>query len=201
MPRKQAEEVFLYTFYIALFDIDPVIWRRFSVPSNITFDEFHEVIQLVMGWENYHLYNFKYGPMEIGIPDEEENFVEPGGTFLDADEVHLSSIGLQPDDVMTYFYDFGDNWVHLLRLEFISAMDKGNSHAFHCESGARACPPEDVGGPYGYDLHVKALADPTDAEHEDALRWRGPYEADAFHLESVNELLKAQFDHGKGKKK
>jgi hypothetical protein len=202
MPRKRAEEVFLYTFYVALFDIQPVIWRRFSVPSNITFEQFHEVLQLVMGWDNYHLYSFKYGPVEIGVPDDEDDdIIGPGVTFLPAQGLSLQTLHFEADDVMTYTYDFGDNWVHLLRLEFISALEKGTTHAFRCEDGARACPPEDVGGTYGYALHLKTLADPTDPEYEETLNWRGPYDPNEFDLEFINEQLQAEFGGKAGKAK
>ena len=43
---------------ISLKEIEPEIWRRFLVSSEISFHQLHEIIQEVMGWENYHLYSF-----------------------------------------------------------------------------------------------------------------------------------------------
>ena len=37
---------------------DPTITRLFSVPSNSTFAEFHEVLQTAFGWASGHLYSF-----------------------------------------------------------------------------------------------------------------------------------------------
>lgn len=57
-------------------------WRRVIVPANFSLLELHVVIQLVFGWENYHLHHFmsmaKNGnprrrqrdPVEYKIPEE-----------------------------------------------------------------------------------------------------------------------------------
>jgi hypothetical protein len=57
---------------ISLEGIKPRIWRRFLVEENISFRKFHEIIQRVMGWEDYHLYEFRVGG-EI-ITSREEGF-------------------------------------------------------------------------------------------------------------------------------
>lgn len=192
IERKNKGSLF-YVFHVSLFDIQPMIWRRFRVPSNITFKRFHEVIQIVMGWENYHLYQFKYGPIEVSIPDGE--YFLPDETHFDARYKRLSSLNLEMDDVMTYVYDFGDNWAHLLRLEGIYHLSIDDT--IRCDDGARACPPEDVGGTHGYELHMNALLDENDAEHESALQWRGQYDAEFFDLASVNQELARTFKRRK----
>jgi hypothetical protein len=50
--------------------ISPMVWRRVLVPANFTLRELHGVIQVVMGWEGIHLYNFhlraeRYGSWEL----------------------------------------------------------------------------------------------------------------------------------------
>jgi hypothetical protein len=37
---------------------DPIISRLLSVPSHYTFELFHEVLQIALGWANYHMYMF-----------------------------------------------------------------------------------------------------------------------------------------------
>lgn len=59
---------------IALSDIKPEIWRRVQVKDSINFEEFHEIIQEVMGWEDYHLYEFKIDDRIISPPEDEEEF-------------------------------------------------------------------------------------------------------------------------------
>jgi len=39
--------------------ISPMVWRRVLVPANFTLRELHGVIQVAMGWEGIHLYNFR----------------------------------------------------------------------------------------------------------------------------------------------
>lgn len=182
-----SQEKLTYQFYIALLDIEPVIWRRFQVPHDITFEKLHEVIQVVMGWENYHLYEFKYGPTRVGIPD---GYAQTEDEVIDMARVRkLSQMKFSRDDLLTYTYDFGDNWVHLLRLEGIFRTND-EQPVFSCTAGARACPPEDVGGQYGYQHFLQAMADPKHESHEQMLDWHGKlFEAERFDREQVNQAL------------
>jgi len=51
-----------------------------------------------------------------------------------------------------YEYDFGDGWQHEVRLEQVRPMTKEESASCfpRCLAGRRACPIEDIGGPWGY---------------------------------------------------
>src|SRR5690606_23542667 len=80
---------------------------------------------------------------------------------------------------MRYEYDFGDGWEHSVELEQVKPAERGVRYP-RCTAGARACPPEDVGGIYGYAEFVAALADPQHEEHEHYLEWIGPYDPDVF---------------------
>jgi len=62
----------IYQLKITLKDISPPIWRRFLVKNNITFHRLHTIIQDIMGWENYHLYEFKVNEVYISAPDPDE---------------------------------------------------------------------------------------------------------------------------------
>ncbi|MBI2106757.1 plasmid pRiA4b ORF-3 family protein [Candidatus Woesearchaeota archaeon] len=55
---------------ISLEGIAPKIWRRFLVKENATFQELHNTIQAVMGWGNYHMFEFQINDICIS-PDEE----------------------------------------------------------------------------------------------------------------------------------
>jgi len=55
----------MYLLKIRLLDIEPEIWRRFVVPASITLDRLHDVIQIVMGWTDSHLHEFKIGKNDI----------------------------------------------------------------------------------------------------------------------------------------
>ncbi|MFC1980145.1 plasmid pRiA4b ORF-3 family protein, partial [Chloroflexota bacterium] len=60
-----------------------------------------------------------------------------------------------------------------------------------CIAGARACPPEDCGGPPGYEHLLKALADPKYEDHNELLEWVGQrYDPEKFDLVAVGRALK-----------
>ena len=43
---------------VRLLGISPMIWRRVLVPDSMTLRELHGVVQLAMGWEGIHLFEF-----------------------------------------------------------------------------------------------------------------------------------------------
>ncbi len=60
-----------------------------------------------------------------------------------------------------YLYDFGDDWEHDIVVE---RVDSDGDASIRCIGGARACPPEDCGGPPGYAHMLKVLGNPEDEE-------------------------------------
>jgi len=60
----------------------------------------------------------------------------------------------------------------------------------HVIAGERACPPEDVGGPYGYADFCAAIEDPSNDAHDELLDWvGGEFDPDWFDLDEVNEYF------------
>jgi hypothetical protein len=62
-----AEAIFQVKVW--LIGISPMVWRRVLVPAEVTLRELHGVIQVVMGREGVHLYQFclraaRYGSWE-----------------------------------------------------------------------------------------------------------------------------------------
>ncbi len=89
----------------------------------------------------------------------------------------------------TYEYDLGDSWVHQVVVERTASSPLSLKHAV-CLDGQYACPPEDVGGVPGYELFLKALADPAHEEHDSYLDWVGyPFDPAAFDLAAANAAL------------
>ena len=65
-------------FKIQLEGITPPIWRTFQVDASEAFFDLHEIIQIVMGWENAHLFEFHINDRKIGLlPDEEQTWENP----------------------------------------------------------------------------------------------------------------------------
>jgi hypothetical protein len=55
--------VTVHQLKISLEGVEPTVWRRVQLRSTDTLARLHEVIQIAMGWENYHLHRFegRYG--------------------------------------------------------------------------------------------------------------------------------------------
>ena len=185
-----------YLLKIQLCNIEPEIWRRFVVPASITLDRLHDVMQIVMGWTDSHLYEFTIGKKRYTeYPASKEEGLECG-------EYRLVDLIKQKGRTFSYLYDFGDFWNHLLTIE----ESRYSGTEITCLDGARACPPEDIGGVSGYDNFCSALLDPHHEEHESCMEWSGgDYDSEEFKTPAVNwELTKymrwsrPRYLHGQG---
>ena len=79
-----------------------------------------------------------------------------------------------------YEYDFGDSWRHEVLFEGCVEAEPGKKYPL-CLEGARACPPEDVGGVWGYADFVEAIQNPDHEDHEGLLEWAGgAFDPEAF---------------------
>jgi hypothetical protein len=174
---------------VTLLDTNPPIWRRFAVPSNMTLEKLHWVIQIVMGWEEGHLHQFI---------TEDEHFYGPHFEGMDADwakevrdesRARLFEVAGSPKSRFVYEYDFGDGWQHGLDIEKISPALPG-IHYPTCLEGERACPPEDCGGAAGYYEFLEAITDAEHPRHNELLEWiGGEFDPDAFDIDEVNQIL------------
>ena len=66
----------IFQLKISVESITPRIWRRFLVKENITFQELHDTIQIVMGWDNYHMFEFQINDVCISADEEGHNLAE-----------------------------------------------------------------------------------------------------------------------------
>ncbi|OUM85192.1 MAG: hypothetical protein BAA01_04140 [Bacillus thermozeamaize] len=172
---------------ISLRGVKPPVWRRILVKEDMTFYRLHETILAVMGWTGFHLYEFQVYGEAIGEKDPEWDDIHP---VKSAKRVKLSKYAFEDKAKFTYTYDFGDNWVHDILVEKILQSEEGQSYPI-CIGGKRNCPPEDVGGPWGYQDFLEAIRDPSHPEHENMLKWiGGAFDPEAFDLVETNEALK-----------
>lgn len=156
-----------YTIKILIYEIEPTIWRKVSVPGSITFAKLHEVIQKAMGWENKELHEFRYGKGKnltdvIATPHDE---VVAGGKFDDERELTLDTFfGRRRLPMrMLYRYDFTEDWVHELTFE---SKQEDSSTEVTLLDGKRACPPEDCGGVHGYKDALDGYLDWMDDDYD-----------------------------------
>jgi hypothetical protein len=171
-----------HQFKITLDYTSPAVWRRIQLPSEATFWDLHCAINDAMGWEDAHLHEFKLGnkrdSQRIGIPEDDS----PWGDDALADwDVPIATHFAKRGARCNYLYDFGDGWSHKVELEAIAPREPKTKYP-RCLDGARACPPEDCGGPFGYERLCTALADPAsvDGDTEELLESFADYDLEAF---------------------
>jgi hypothetical protein len=168
--------------------IEPQIWRRLVVPLHFNLRELHLVMQAAFGWTNSHLHEFEIGGLrfgDMGIANA-ENGPDDARVF-DEMEVRLRDFWREPGTSFRYVYDMGDNWEHTVVLEKHLEVEPAPK-VVRCLGGARARPPEDVGGPSGYQEFLEAVLNRTNEEHRAMLRWAGGhFDPVLFDLELANK--------------
>jgi hypothetical protein len=183
---KRSTTRAVYQINVTLKGSKPPIWRRMQVTSETTLAQLHRILQRVMGWEGYHLYQFVIGGLEYGDPSILE---EMEGE--DARRVTLATLVWDEQDKFLYAYDFGNRWEHELLMEKILPPEAGKRYPM-CLAGKRACPPEDCGGIWGYTGFLEAIHDPKHPKHEEMLEWvGGAFDPDACDLDEVNTELQS----------
>jgi len=185
--RLGAENKFtVYEMKVRIKGARPAIWRRFRVSGNITFYKLHRILQEVMGWSDYHLYEFRVGKLLLGEPDPDYS-----PETKSARRVRLSEILIRETAQFIYIYDFGDYWEHEVTVERILSSDEELRHPV-CIDGKRACPPEDCGGIWGYSDLLKIIRNPAHEEYEEMMEWLGgEFDPNQFDIDEVNRRLKA----------
>jgi hypothetical protein len=175
---------------ITLDDVEPTVLRRIEVPLAIRLDRLHLTIQAAMGWTNSHLYELRARDVGWGVPDPDW-----GDGPLDASKAKLVDV-LEDVGVKTlrYLYDFGDGWEHTIKIERLIDSEPGVIYPRLIEATGR-CPPEDVGGPWGYAELLAAIDDPKHERHAELGDWIGddfdPKAASAdARSQEVEELAK-----------
>ena len=193
----------------------PTTWRRVVVPQGITFRTLHYVIQFAMGWHDAHLHEFwsdddptvytdnsdaieeyQYYSKQPGSPGHEyvQRILE--SPMQSSAEVKIDAV-LQRSRHLTYVYDLGDNWEHDVVLE--EAVELTEPFPV-CIGAGGACPPEDVGGPYGFMDFLEAWHDPNHEEHESAVAWgRMQGFTNSFDLDRANQTLRWKLPLGGSK--
>jgi len=177
----------VFQIKITLRDSQPAIWRRVLVSSETKLSQLHDVIQKVMGWKDSHLHKFTIGIVTFSARYEPGNLEE----LVAIDERYVKLLQLvalfRPfmrdfHFACEYEYDFGDGWRHEITFEGMQPIKPEVRYPF-CMGGARACPPEDTGGPWSYPDFLAAITNPKHENHQDILEWLGEeFDSERFDL-------------------
>lgn len=181
-----------YQLRVDLDETWPPVWRRLEVDADLYLDELHAVLQAAFAWSDRHLHRFSIAPEQAPDPTDYLGPVDvaEGDQGTLEDEVRLREVLAEVGDSLHYQYDYGDNWWHTIWLEGVSPRDPDEPSAV-CISGKRPAPPEDCGGPPGYELLV-AASDPAHPEHTD----RAAELTDHFgaHIDAAAEITPFDID-------
>ena len=181
MPEPPGQSAF--RLRIQLIDVEPGIWRRILVPGSIRISKLAEILLAAMGWSNSHLHAFTIGDQRYGMNYDdfpEGEIDEKSVTVLQA---------LRDVRRFKFEYDFGDSWDHEIVIEELTKSPIGLKYAV-CLDGANACPPDDVGGTWGYGEFLDAMADPTHSQHATYLEWVGThFDPAKFDLVEANARI------------
>jgi hypothetical protein len=181
----------VFEFKITLRGIKPPVWRRIQVPCTYSFWDLHVAIQDAMGWLDYHLHQFEMSvPLSnsklcVGIPMDEDEPAPGLPDVMPGWHLPIAACFTLASRTAKYEYDFGDGWEHTVALERIFPRPKATKYP-RCVAGRRACPPEDCGGPWGYQNLLEALRDPQHEEHTQSLKWLGrAFSSEQFDISLV----------------
>ena len=188
--KENADQVL--QFKIRLQGSRPRIWRRFQV-DNVTLGDFHMVIQFIMGWDNSHLHQFDIDRVfyEPAMMIEDFGF---GPAPKNENSYMLSDVlpkKMEGKDKFwfSYIYDMGDDWHHEVTFEGYQPRQPNTNYPI-CMGGENACPPEDVGGMWGFYDFLNAISDPTDSDHEHFVEWIGEYDPIHFDADEINMSMR-----------
>lgn len=144
-----------------------------------------------MGWTNSHLHQYDIDGERNGMPEMLDAGFDDDFECHDSETTRLSDF-INPDEgefVFLYEYDFGDGWQHEVLFEKYLAAEKSKKYPL-CLEGERDCPPEDVGGVWGYEEFLEAIADPRHEQHRDYIDWIGDFDPSEFDAEKITKLMR-----------
>jgi hypothetical protein len=155
LEENKRPKAIIYQLKISIKGAKSPIWRRVLVKSTISFSVLHTIIQNIFNWENYHLYQFD-GNQSYTDANSIQEALDHDPNLKDAVQYNISQELRTEKDKISYTYDFGDDWEHVILLEKILEEDKSIDYPI-CTAGKRHRPLEDCGGIWVYNEIVQAI--------------------------------------------
>ena len=180
---------------VELQGVAPLVWRRILASNQWTLASLYNYLQWVMGWNDTHAHQYHVGTGMVAPAW----WIEEVGTDRDAtqwrDERRVSVAAVVAevgaDGSFDYRYYMGDDWHLRIVVEPMPARMAADIPLLRCIAGENACPPDDVGGPHGYELLLEAMADRDHEQHDDMVRWiGGVFDPKGFDLNRLNREWK-----------
>ena len=113
---------------------NPDVARTIQIRGDQTLEQLHDSIYRAFDRDDEHLYEFQFGnqPMDptgarYGIPDDRDMGMDMGMGFggkvpltEPADRTSIDSLGLTLGVTFFYWFDFGDDWWHRIKVKAIA---------------------------------------------------------------------------------
>jgi hypothetical protein len=174
-PPPRVDMPRYFEFSVSLRHVLPRPWRRFRLRASATYEDLHDAIADAAGWSGTHLYAFVLdrfgGEVVVAPPDPDGRPLELfDAVSVSAERMRLArhfgaDFGLVT--TCTYFYDFGDGWeADVLLHDLVELPGRARRMLVGAE---HPWPPEDCGGPPGYDAIREALE--TGRDPDGLLGW------------------------------
>jgi hypothetical protein len=154
---------------IEIDEVAPAVVRRVEVPLDIRLDDLHFVLQVAIGWQNCHPFEFRLdgaAAKRWGLLDRDD----PDSSPLPAESATLAELLAHGAAAFHYDYVYGEDWTHTVELEAVAPAAPGVKYPLLVSAQGR-CPPADIGGAMGYETYLRAIADPLHLNHEGMREW------------------------------
>lgn len=172
---------------IEIEDTSPLVWRELDVPLSTTLAMMHDIIQVVMRWWDYHLYEFEVGDRIYGVPSSDDVLYER--KVYKASGLRLATVLDRGIREFLYVYDFGDNWRHRITVLDVRQGEADVEYPRFI-AGTRRAPPEDVGSISGFEEFLEAVTDPEHEQHARMLEWYdGPFDPDDIDEQRLHIII------------
>ena len=160
--RAVSTPVLDYALHIELEDLQPTVWRRVVVPSTITLEVLHVVIQVAMGWDSGEAHEFVFDRTHYGAPHP----IDPMPDDLrDETDVTLQQ-ALGNKRSLEYLYDYSSAWWHKITVTRFGEAESTLTFPL-CLDGQNACPPPGIRGVGEYEEFLRAIVDPKHDRHRE----------------------------------
>ena len=190
--KVTAGQAFEFLITLDMYDFE--VWRRVTVPANITFRQLHFVIQSSFNWLTYHMFDFSVydnseeGEMAAMVTEDDESSQYAGvGAKVYPLKTKIRAL-LPKYRRVIYTYDYGDDWQHY--CELVNVIDNYPNDYPVCTDGKGDAPPDDVGGESGYADFLAAIKDKKNPEHVEMKKWGKSQRFEPFDISIINERLK-----------
>ena len=149
---------------IVIENTKPEVWRRVLIMEGSSLRTLHYLIKDMFGWRGNHSYMFKIGDDEFSDPE-----FDTGQGWSDDSKSKVGKV-VEKFSKFYFIYDFGDWWSHSIIFEGFVEVDLKEKYPV-CTDGKNAAPPEDIGGPPGFEEFKAAIKDNTHERHKELLEW------------------------------